>query len=1368
MTPEETIEFIKCARDPIYFMNTYGYIYDITKSTIDRLSLFDIQKDVLENYVKNKNNIILKSRQCVPFNTFIDTPDGPKAIQEFKIGDLVYSYNLITNIVELDTVADAWYSGEKPCIKIKLKDSRNVEVGENHPYWIVNKQEWIKAKDLEINDEILDANIGFGDISANEDEIKLLGYLITDGCTNKQVKFTNNSLDYLLEFEESSYKCFPQLEIRKTPKNNGFDYAPHQKHGVSTINPIMEWCETKGIANKKTEFKNLPEEVFYWDKKSISLLINRIFAGDGWVSVMEKTTGNKRLELGLGSPSLIFLEQIKFLLKKYNIKGNIYEVKNMKLQKNKFYKFRITHSKSASQFVNEIGIYKKIKPEHLEIIKNRKHDVKNTSLVRKIEKTEIKKCYDISVTKNENFLINGLLVHNTGISVITSGYVCWKMLFNENERILIVANDGAGARRFLGSVKQFLEYLPAFLRPDVVPTNNTQQIIFSNGSWCKAVASGSNAGRGETISLLVMDEVAFIENAEEIWMASALALSAEKAQCIMVSCVPKDTMVFTNSGIKKIENFIIKENSGGYEIGEYKVFGKDKLRTGNLFFNNGFKETKILKSTNAEFEGTLNHKLWACKNGVYDWYKTEDLNEGDYISIQYGMETWGNNDEVKNFNPSCNGKIINKFNPNKITTEIAYLIGLYISEGSSYKKHNANNEFIGGAITITCGDDVSKSILDAGLPYSSWDNLHYSIGSKNFIEFLEHIGFDLKKHANEKVIPERLMEMSRENIVYMLRGIFDGDGYSRKDKGYIGIGMSSKKLIQQIRMLLLNFGVLTDYYEVLSKVTKKIKVESMNYRISTNGEFSKVFYDKIGFNFKRKQDNEIILEKYNLNKNIGNDIIPFSLNLIKKMFFESGLKQSNFKKQGIKVCYVLNTKNKPPTDNVSRGLFLKMYKLCKDLITDETKKEIEKILSPNLKWNAINKIENSESETYDFSLPDNSDDFWCHSVIYNGVLGHQTPNGSSGLYHATWTETIKKQKTDKNAFVGTEVHWNRHPYYAEGLEQRIDDHGKKFWWSPWYEKQCELLKWDKVKIAQELDLSFEGSAAVVIEAWIIDRYESNCADIKPVCYYDYKEPAERFVSRETRFYVWEKPQPKRNYIIGGDVSRGDGEDFSTLQVIDADTLNQVAEYQGKIPPDVFAALVSQVATDYNMAFVAVECNNHGLVTTLAIKNVLKYPSDKIHHSKSIKKIYVRHGGVDYVDQDSEIPGFQTTTKTRPLLMSCLAKYMREAQVKINSKRLLAEFRTFINKGDKPEHADGYHDDLIFAFAIALFMRDTEFDNVFKSKEFFKAMLDSISYQSNSAGSRGIPTNTQKNDGMRTNSQAPDSDLGWLYGPISTG
>ena len=167
------LERVKCAIDPVYFLNNYGYVFDAKQKKISKMTCFQYQEKCVRDFHKFQNNIVLKSRQCLPGDTFVDTPDGPKPIQDFKIGDLVYSYNLETNQIEMDTVADAWCSGERQCVKLKLKDSRNVEVGENHPFWIVNKQAWVKAKDLNVDDEILHANIGFGDININKDERKL-------------------------------------------------------------------------------------------------------------------------------------------------------------------------------------------------------------------------------------------------------------------------------------------------------------------------------------------------------------------------------------------------------------------------------------------------------------------------------------------------------------------------------------------------------------------------------------------------------------------------------------------------------------------------------------------------------------------------------------------------------------------------------------------------------------------------------------------------------------------------------------------------------------------------------------------------------------------------------------------------------------------------------------------------------------------------------------------------------------------------------------------------------------------------------------------------------------------------------------------
>lgn len=874
-------EKYKCVKSPIYFLNTYGHVFDAKKKKISKMKCFTYQERCVKDFDKFQNNIVLKSRQCLPGDTFVDTPDGPKAIQNLQIGDFLYSYDLETNKVEMDTVSDSWCSGDRQCVKIKLKDSRNIEVGENHPFWVVNKQDWVRAQDLEINDEILDANIGFGDISADVDEVKLLSYLITDGCTNKQVKFTNNNLDYLSEFEESTYKCFPELEVRKSPKLNGFDYFPHQKHGVSTINPIMEWCETKGIANKKTEFKNLPEEVFYWDKKSVALLINRIFAGDGWISILKKTD-NKRLEIGLGSPSLIFLEQIKALLKKFRVKGNIYEVKNMKLQQNKFYKLRITHSKSTATFINEIGIYKKIKPEHLEIINNRKHDVKNTSLVKKIEKTEIKKCFDISVTKNENFLINGLLVHNTGLSVVTAGYVAWRLMFRYEEKILIIANQGDGAIRFLETVKQFIDNTPEWLQPTSIAKKNQTELEFAkpHSSWIKAKASSPEAGRGESLTMLVLDETAFIKDDEQIWMGAGMALSMTKGKCIMIS----------------------------------------------------------------------------------------------------------------------------------------------------------------------------------------------------------------------------------------------------------------------------------------------------------------------------------------------------------------------------------------------------------------------------------------------------------------------TPNGTGGLYHSTWVGAVNGD----NDFNHLEVHWTENPNSSEGLEMRKDIRGNDVPWSPWYESQCQRLGYDSVKIAQELDLSFEGSKYLAIESELIEKFEKKVRNTKPYLYikYDFMYKGEAkagtYVTDETNFQLWKQPEPNKSYIVGVDVARGDGKDYSTIQVFDVETLEQVAEYRDRIGVDLLPYLVDWVGRTYNNAFVVVEANSFGLSVGFDLRDKLQYK--RLFYSKNVQDMHVRSTSDYKIPEGIEIPGFQTTRKSRPLLVKAIIEHMREGSLILHSQRLLAEMKTFIVKGDRPEAEQGYNDDLIMALALALYVRDTEYGNVTSANNMYKSMLDSIVISTNSTAS----------------------------------
>ncbi len=1161
-------EYLKCATDPIYYLNTYGYVFDARKQHVEKMTCFEYQEDCIFKFHKYRNNAVLKSRQCLPEETLVDTPQCKKKIKNFKKGDELYSFNFESNKVEVDYIKDVWCSGEKECVKIVTYDGKEVESGEIHPFYIINKG-WVSAKQLKDGDAILNKE-------------------------NKQ------------------------------------------------------------------------------------------------------------------------------------------------------------------------------------------------SIVKKVIKTGKKICYDLEVKKNESFFVDDLLVHNTGLSVITAGYVAWRLIFRKDEKILIIANDGDGAMRFLGTVKQFINYTPNWLKPGdgLSLVDNQKYIKLKNNSYAQAKASSPEAGRGDSLTLLVLDETAFIENADTIWMAAGLALSQTQGKCIMISCVPEDTYVFTNKGLKQVKDFVPSSIEGAHEVDQYSVLGKDKTRTSNLFFNNGIHDTKKIITTNSFLEGTFNHKVWAYKDEKFDWVKLSELNQGDYISIQYGNELWAENDAIQGFDSQDSTKCLNKFNPSKITKKIAYFLGLFIAEGSAYKKFK-ENKFIGGKVTITCGDDVSKVIEDIGLTYYlSKDGLHYEIGSKQLVLFLEHLGFDLSKKAKQKEIPSRLFEMSRENIVYLLKGIFDGDGFSRKDREYVGICLSSQKLINQIRMLLINFGILTDYCEVWTKPTKKVKVSSLGYRLSCSGNNSKLFYEKIGFGFKRKMDNENVLKGYcDFSIIDRNDVIPNGTSLLKKMVKESEYNTYSLRKQfKININGQLNSKKKD-TDNISRTLLLKVFEAVKHNLSLETIEYYERILSSNLKWNKINKIEYSKKPTYDFSLPEKDDDFWCHSVLYNGVLGHQTPNGTSNLYHSVWTEADKKSNNfAADDFIPTRVHWVQNPYCSEGLELKMDDSGEKVYWSPWYESECKRMHFDRVKIAQELDLSFEGSKHLAIENEIISKYEKRLLldEYKLIdknkTYYDYKnEPGERFVTYETNFWVFKKYVPGHKYLLGGDVARGDGTDFSTIQVIDIDTLEVVAEYRDKIAPDLFAHVIYNVAMDYGEAYVVVECNSFGLATAIDLNRKMNYT--RMYFSKNIKEIYVRP--YDYkIDENEIIPGFQTTSRTRPLVINNLRIHLREGSLKIYSKRLMSEFRTFVQKGERPEAEKGKNDDLIFALAIGLFIRDTEYQNAAESKEMYKGMLDAIGYCSQSIAGQSFSTNPSGEEisdippdagGIFFNSFSKDkkddgddfNDLGWL-------
>ena len=103
-----------------------------------------------------------------------------------------------------------------------------------------------------------------------------------------------------------------------------------------------------------------------------------------------------------------------------------------------------------------------------------------------------------------------------GLSTVTAAYATWFAIFKKDKNILVIATKLQTAMNFIKKVKIMLEGLPKWLLlTKYEPTK--QSIRFLNGSNITAIPTSPDAGRSEALSLLIVDEAAFIRDFEEIW-----------------------------------------------------------------------------------------------------------------------------------------------------------------------------------------------------------------------------------------------------------------------------------------------------------------------------------------------------------------------------------------------------------------------------------------------------------------------------------------------------------------------------------------------------------------------------------------------------------------------------------------------------------------------------------------------------------------------------------------------------------------------------------------------------------------------------------------------------------------------------------
>lgn len=135
-----------------------------------------------------------------------------------------------------------------------------------------------------------------------------------------------------------------------------------------------------------------------------------------------------------------------------------------------------------------------------------------------------------------------LASRQVGKTTLMTIYALWIACFFEDQRILVVANKEQTAINIFKRIRLAYEKLPNYLKPGAVEYGKTAMSL-GNGSSIGISTTSSDAGRGDSCNVLILDELAFIDNhlVEQFWSSVYPIISSSKKSKIFVASTPNGT-----------------------------------------------------------------------------------------------------------------------------------------------------------------------------------------------------------------------------------------------------------------------------------------------------------------------------------------------------------------------------------------------------------------------------------------------------------------------------------------------------------------------------------------------------------------------------------------------------------------------------------------------------------------------------------------------------------------------------------------------------------------------------------------------------------------------------------------------------------
>jgi len=436
-------------------------------------------------------------------------------------------------------------------------------------------------------------------------------------------------------------------------------------------------------------------------------------------------------------------------------------------------------------------------------------------------------------------------------------------------------------------------------------------------------------------------------------------------------CVTGDTLVVTDKGLVPIEEISHKEEE---DINVTVLSYEGKKVKASKFFNSGQHEIiEIVTEQGYKLRGSFNHPVLCWEIGKFQmptfiWKWISDVTPYDYVLLNRNFSLFNRHKlALRQYVPEFSKKQKKIMLPSYLHGSLAFLLGALVAEGSFHQ-----NKILFTNQDLDFYNKVKKAVLDNFPEVTLYEReikgkcKEFELYHQKAVKFLINIGLkNVRSHLKE--VPHVIFKAEKKVVREFLKALFEGDGSVQlvKDKRHGGKSVQvayhskSEKLIQQLKIVLLNFGVTTS--------APYLDKRNNCYKLSISGaENIDIFRREIGFYSSRKQSILDSVKTIDMSRMSKTDYIPLLNNYLRRNYQEQFIQKNNFDR------YNHLEKNRIKLESI-------LHPLDKSMVAW--------LLKNRYLFNRVTSVKKVEKKEVVYSLRVDSS---CHSFVANGFINHNT------------------------------------------------------------------------------------------------------------------------------------------------------------------------------------------------------------------------------------------------------------------------------------------------------------------------------------------------------------------------------------------